>query len=149
MIVVSLLTLVACVVTGILIIRYGNLTLRRQRNENRKRTARRLWEEREREIYTSLDILGSLADKRDKGLLEISDKSWLWLVSVQKSHPEYLEELLLYLDVHAYHTRELEHVPPIRIISPEEVVAAKREKKHRPNREHTPKDGLMIQPSIV
>lgn len=148
-VVVSLLTLAACAVLGVFIVRYGNLTLRRQRNENRKRRARRLWEERQQDIHNSLDVLGSLAEMRERGLMQISDQFWRSLVEMRKTHPEYLEELLFHLEVHAYHMKELEHAAPIRVVSAEEVAASKRKKERTSDRDHTPKDGLMIVPSMA
>jgi hypothetical protein len=149
MIVISLLTLAACAVTAVLVVRIGNRTLRRQRTENRKRAARRLWEMRERDIHHNLDVLGSLAEMRERGLMQISDQSWRSLIEVNKTHPEYLEELLFHLEAHAYHMRELQHPTPIQVLSAEEVAAYEVKKRRTPDSDHTPKDGLTIVPSMA
>jgi hypothetical protein len=125
---VSVLTVIACVITGALMVRYGNLAaLRKQRAENSSQAARRLWTEREQELHTSLEVLDALAQKRKQGLLEISEESWLQLVGLQRSHPEYLEELLLLLEVHAHRHDTSGRAAPIRVMSSEEVVASKKE----------------------
>lgn len=149
MTVLSALTVVACLIVGALMVRYGNLALREQRAENRSRAARRVWEERERELHTALEVVDALAERRKEGLLVISDDSWRWLNEVQKSHPEYLEELLLYLDVHVYRASKSGRVLPIHVYAPAEVVALKRKKRRSAGGDHTPKDGLMIQPSLA
>lgn len=147
---ISVMTVLACLVVGALTIRYGNLTLQRQKAEARNRKAPESVEARHQQALRSYqEAMVQLEKWRRQDLLDMPDDDFEYVANKETLDIEELERLIRFVQINidqgyvtTEHPMELvavrdlkeEHTAKTPSRSPEEAKETERFPAHTPRK---------------